>query len=356
MTFTFKLAKRIAILRAPDLALIFCLSAAGCTGADELGPTADSRVLSIAPEDTVTPPPAPPIAPEDTILGPPPPPADTVLPPPSAPRDTVLPPPSAPTDTVLPPPSAMSFSGIPLGAYDVPASAMTSFSGAVVTTTPSNIVNITSAARMAGARVVLRLTSNAQLQNADGTFSLRKWKAAVDRYARVDLSLGDGTIAGHILVQNPHRADQWGGREIPYATLEEMARYSRMRWSGLPTIVKAPLSWLAATPTPWRYLDAASTVYAGAAGDVENWANRQARTAANAGLGLLVGMNVLDGPLTSGQLASWGSALLNQDHVCGLVMYRYNAAYFGRPDVRNAVAYLVEKARMRSRTSCRVRA
>jgi hypothetical protein len=134
-----------------------------------------------------------------------------------------------------------------------------------------------------------------------------------------------------------------------------MARYSRERWPGLPTIVKAPPSWLAASPTPWRYLDASAVVYSGSAGNVEDWATRQARTAIDAGLGLLIGINVLNGHTSASQLASWGSALLRQNHVCGLVMYRYEATYFSRSDVKAAVASLTEQAQAHAKTSCRVR-
>jgi hypothetical protein len=321
MTYTFKLASRIARLRAPALALLLGVSM-GCNSANQLSPTNEPSVFS-----------------DQAISGP----VSLNV----ASEAATLPPP--------PPPSTL-FSGVPLGPFDVPVSAMPSFSGAVRTTTPISIVAIASAARQAGARIVLRLVSEALVKNTDGTFSVTKWKEAIDRYAGVDLSsVSDGTIAGHLLVQNPQDPATWGGEQIPYATLEEMARYSRERWPGLPTIVKAPPTWLAATPTPWQYLDASSVVYSGPPTDVEVWAGRQAKTAVNAGLGLLFGINVLNGHLSARQLASWGSVLLAQGQMCGLVMYRYDAIYFERSDVKAAVATLDEQAGAHAKTSCRVR-
>jgi hypothetical protein len=277
------------------------------------------------------------------------------------------PPPPPPTE----PPTTEPSSGVPFGPYGLPTSEIGSFTGALRSVTPGSVLATSAAARKAGARLILRLAGN-DLANTDGTFSLTKWKAALDRYASVDLSsyVGDGTIAGHLLVQNPHNAGAWGGRQIALATLEEMARYSRQRWPALPTIVHAPPSWLATRTTPWQYLDAASVMYSGSAGDAGAWIGKQAGAAGAARLGLLVGMNVLNGgtsasglagktegkfAMSASQLRNWGSALVAQSQVCGLLMSRYDAGYFGRSDVRDAVVIVGEKARTRAATSCRVR-
>jgi hypothetical protein len=279
------------------------------------------------------------------------------------------PPPPPPTEPSPTEPTA--YSGVPFGPYGLPTSTIASFTGTLRGATPSSVLATAAAARRAGTRVVLRLAGN-EVANADGTFSLTKWKAALDRYAGVDLSsyVRDGTIAGHLLVQNPHNSGAWGGRQISYATIEEMARYSRQRWPALTAIAHAPLSWLAARTTPWQYLDAASVMYSGSAGDAGTWVGKQASLAGTARLGLLVGMNALNGgtsasgipgttqgkfAMSASQLRSWGSALVTQSRVCGLLMSRYDAGYFGRSDVKGAVEIVGEKARSRATTSCRVR-
>jgi hypothetical protein len=278
--------------------------------------------------------------------------------------------PSEPPTSEPPPPTSPS-SGVPFGPYGLPTSEMGSFTGLVRAATPSNVLSTAAAVRRAGARVILRLTGN-DVTNADGTFSLTKWKAALDRYASVDLSsyAGDGTIAGHLLVLNPQSATAWGGRQISQVTLDEMARYSRQRWPAVPTIAHAPPSWLGAKATPWQYLDASSVMYSGSAGDAGVWVGEQASAAVEAGLGLLVGMNVLNGgtsasglagttegkfAMSASQLRTWGSVLVAQSQVCGLVMSRYDDAYFGRSDVKEAVEVLAEKAGARAASPCRVR-
>jgi hypothetical protein len=281
------------------------------------------------------------------------------------------PPPPEPPPSEPPPSEPPPSSGVPFGPYGLPTSEMGTFTGMVRGATPSSVLVTAAAARKAGARVILRLTGD-EVANADGTFSLTKWKAALDRYASVDLSpyAGDGTIAGHLLVQNPHTAGAWGGRPISHATIEEMARYSRQRWPAIPTIAHAPPSWLAAKTTPWQYLDASSVTYSGSAGDAGAWVGEQASAAGEARLGLLVGMNVLNGgtsasrlpgttegkfAMSATQLRTWGTALVAQSRVCGLMMSRYDEGYFGRSDVKDAVAVVGEKARTRAATSCRVR-
>ncbi len=276
------------------------------------------------------------------------------------------PPPSEP-----PAPEPSPLSGVPFGPYGLPTSEMGSFTGLVRGATPSNVLATAAAARKAGARVILRL-SGPDVTNADGTFSLTKWKAALDRYAGVDLSsyASDGTIAGHLLVQDPHAVKDWGGQQISHVTLDEMARYSRQRWPAIPTIVHAPPSWLATKTTPWQYLDASSVMYSGAAGDAGEWVGKQASDAGKASLGLLVGMNVLNGgtsasglagtiqdkfAMSATQLRSWGTTLVAQSLVCGLMMSHYDEGYFGRSDIEDAVAVVAEKARTHAATSCRVR-
>jgi hypothetical protein len=279
------------------------------------------------------------------------------------------PPPSEPPPSE-PPPSSPS-SGVLFGPYGLPTSEMGSFTGSVRSATPGSVLVTAAAARRAGARVILRLAGD-DVTNGDGTFSLTKWKGALDRYGSVDLSsyVSDGTIAGHLLVQNPQSARVWGGRRISEATIEEMARYSRQRWPAVPTIAHAPPSWLAAKTTAWQYLDAASVMYSASDGDAGAWVGEQATNAGKARLGLLVGMNVLNGgtsasglqgttpgeyAMSASQLRTWGSTLVARSGVCGLVMSRYADGYFSRSDVKNAIADVSEKARTRAATSCRVR-
>ena len=92
--------------------------------------------------------------------------------------------------------------------------------------------------------------------------------------------------------------------------------------------------------------------------------------AAKGRLGLLVGMNVLNGgtsasqlpgtspgkyAMSATQLRTWGSVLAVHTGVCGLFLSRYDVEYFGRSDIKQAVADLAGKAGARATTSCRSR-
>jgi hypothetical protein len=245
---------------------------------------------------------------------------------------------------------------------------MGTYGGAGRTVAPSNVLATVRTARQEGARVILRMAVSG-VRNADGTFSLTKWKAAIDRYGSVDLAsfASDGTIAGHVLVVSPHNSRLWGGRTIPYATLDEMARYSRVRWPGIPTLVEAPAAWLA-RKSDWSHLDAALGTYAATTGDAASWIASQASAARGTGLGFLAEMNVLNGgtsasgirgttsgkyAMSASQLRNWGSTILAQGYVCGLLLARYDDAYFQRSDIRDAVRDLAGKASSRAGRSCR---
>ena len=283
----------------------------------------------------------------------------------ATPTEPSEPPPSDP-DPSEPPPSG---TGVAFGPYGVPLEQMSVYGGAGRTVTPDNVLATVRAARQEGARVVVRMAVQG-VKNSDGTFSLTKWKAALDRYGSVDLSsfANDGTIAGHVLVQSPHNARQWGGKTISYATLDEMARYSRQRWPAIPTLIDAPATWLARNPVDWKHLDAASTTYAASFGDAASWVASQASAARGAGLGFLAEMNVLNGgtsasgirgtisgkyAMSASQLRNWGSTILGNSQVCGLVLARYVDAYFGRADIRDAARDLAVKASNRGAKSCR---
>jgi hypothetical protein len=282
---------------------------------------------------------------------------------------TTTPPPPEPEPEPEPEPPPTS-QGLMFGPYGLPMGQMGSFSSAIRVVTPTNVLANLQAARQSGARVILRLTA-VDLQNSNGSFSLTKWKAAVDRFAKVDLSsyVSDGTFAGHLLVQSPDQAGSWGGQRISHATLDEMARYSRSRWAAVPTVVEADAAWLATT-TSWSWLDGVWAIYGAGDGDAATWVGRQASAADRARLGIMLGLNVLNGgtsasgikgtqpgryAMSATQLRNWGAVLVADSRACGLALQRYEARYFGRTDIAGALGELGRKAEARQVASCRRR-
>jgi hypothetical protein len=208
------------------------------------------------------------------------------------------------------------------------------------------------------------------VKNADGTFSLSKWKSLVSQYRNLNLApfINDGTIIGHYLIDEPHRAQRWGGKAISYNTLEEMAKFSKTLWPGLNTMVRVAPSWLAGASFTWRYVDAGWTQYRATQGNAANWVRAEAAAAGREGLGLVVGLNVLDGGdgssrirgTTSGKWAmsateirNYGSAMLSVSAACAFFSWTWEDDYYNRSDIRNAMADVSALARRHAKTSCR---
>jgi hypothetical protein len=333
---------------------IALLVLAGCGGADRMSPS-DTPTTTALPADSTS-------AVDSTHL-----PADSTL----IPVDSLLSVDSVPGVSTL----TGTAPGIAFGAVQLPTNLLTSvYTGTLVggQIDPTTVLTWLSAARAKGARMVIKLCkgNDSYVKNADGTFSFTKWKALVDRYRSVNLGpyIADGTILGHYLIDEPHRTARWGGKIISHATLEAMAKYSKQIWPGMTTFVRVAPSWLAGVSTTYTYLDAGWLQYESWMGSVSTKITAEVAAAKRKGLGLAVGLNVLDGGNGSSKIAGWtrgkyamsatelrtyGSALLSQSHTCGFYNWMHNATYFGRTDIKSAMADLSYKARVHVKTSCR---
>lgn len=240
---------------------------------------------------------------------------------------------------------------------------------------PSYTLRELDGARAKGARVILELASGPdwKIQNDDGTFSFTKWKALVDRFKTINFSsyLTDGTLMGHFLIDEPHNASKWGGKVIPQTTVEAMAKYSKQLWPGLTTFAREAPSWLAKASISYTYLDASWAQYAAYQGDATKWIAAEVTAAKGKGLGLAVGLNMLNGgngssgipgtrkgkySMSASELKNYGTALLNQTLACGFFSWSYletGATYLARSDIKSAMTDLSYKAKNHTRTSCR---
>jgi hypothetical protein len=237
---------------------------------------------------------------------------------------------------------------------------------------PSNILSWLSGARAKGGRAVIKLSKgrDSYVKNSDGTFSLTKWKSLVNSYRNVNLGpyISDGTIIGHYLIDEPHRTSRWGGKAISQATLEAMAKYSKELWPQMTTFVRVAPSYLASASVTYRYLDAGWTQYTAGKGDATNWVNAETAAAKRKGLGLVVGMNVINGgngssnirgsrsgkwSMSASEIRKYGSAMLGQSYACAFFSWQHNTEYYGRSDIKSAMADVSAKARSHVKTSCR---
>ena len=270
-------------------------------------------------------------------------------------------------------PAAAVLPGIVFASSAMTVSQLTSVhTGLVEAPTPSGLLKFLSQVRAKNGRVLIKLAGGDKAyRNDDGTFNLTKWKSGVDRYRSIDFSsyIADGTIVGHFLVDEPHFAGRWGDKGISQATVEEAAKHSKLRWPNLPTLVNAPANWLAAVPVTYVHLDAGWAMFRSkTSSSPSDYAAQQVKRAKSKGLGLVAGLNVLDGgdgssgirgtqpktwAMSAAELRKYGSALLSQSYVCAFSMWRYSDSYYSRADVKSAMADLSAQAKTHAKTSCR---
>jgi hypothetical protein len=236
---------------------------------------------------------------------------------------------------------------------------------------PENVISRLKGARARGGRVVIKLSKGGERHvKTNGRFSLTKWKGLVSRYRRVNLTpfIQDGTIIAHYLVDEPHREERWGRGAISRKTIEEMARFSKQLWPGMATVARVAPSWLAGASFRWRYLDAGWAQYRANRGDAGRWIAAETRAAEREGLGLLVGLNVLNGgngssrirghsrgkwAMSGSEIRRYGAALLSSRRACGFFSWIYQPGYYGRSDIRSAMAEVSRRAKAHGRTSCK---
>ena len=286
MTYTFKLSRRLARLRAPLSAAAF-LTIVGCGSSD-----------TFAPGSSDTPGDAP---------------------------------------STNNPALATSFAGgIPMGMFAQPTELFgTRYNGAMRNISPGILLDELAAIRSRGGRIVLMMAgSQPNYLNADGTFSLSKWKERIDRYRGIDFSsyVKDGTIIAHYLMDEPYDPANYAGEAVPGATLDEMARYSKSIWPSLVTVVRSE-PYLIKWSGSYQYLDAAWAQYAARKGDPYDYLNKNVAAAKQMGLGLVVGLNLTMGGtpnntgMSASEVESYGTALLSSPYPCAFISWQYDEKY-----------------------------
>jgi hypothetical protein len=304
-----------------------------------------------------------------------PPPVDTTSPP----VDTTTPPPIPPPDTAPPPPPGPPVhQGIPFGASMLsqgessslllPASSLNpNFTALKTDAFKKNLLSMLEAARRTNSRLLVSFSGASQEYTDANGFNLAKWKQKVDEFRGFDLSsyIADGTLLGHYIMDEPSDRRNWNDHLVARSDIDEMARYSKEIWPGLPTIIRGWAWYLKGYD--YKYLDAAWAAYHERFGSIDEFVNSNVRDAKESGLSLVVGLNVLAGggdqglpgyqpgkkSMTAAQLKAWGGALLNQPYACAFFMFRYNPDYFALADIKDAVAELSRKARSLENRTCR---
>jgi hypothetical protein len=339
-----------------------CFIAVVVGACDGEGPSASVGLPEGAVPDSVGTPP-------DSTGGP----GVDTIPPPNP--DSTLPPPSDSGGTVLPP-YQPTHVGIPFGPYFVPPNLYgTEYTGTYrPRQTPATLLSDLEAARRTNTRVILNLTGNEHGFADDNGFNFELWKRRIEGFRGLDFSsyIADGTVVGHLILDEPQDRSNWHGNVVTPAQIDELARYSKELWPGMPTIVRAWPDYLIGHT--YQYLDATWAQYCPHCGNskyrlpIEAFITQMVRDARGVGLGLVGGLNVLDGgsgssgipghkddkfAMSANEIRTWGAAYLAEPYICGFLMWEYEEGYFSRPDIKEVIAELKEKATNRPKKECR---
>ncbi len=223
------------------------------------------------------------------------------------------------------------------------------------------------AARRASARVMINFAGAEHNSRDANGFSLAKWKQRVDRFRGVnfDSYIADGTLIGHLLMDEPSDPSNWNGKKVPLEDIEAMAKYSKDLWPSLTTIVRGWPSYL--TGYSYKSLDATWIQYHDRFGDIESFLSTHLRGAKALGLAVVGGLNVINGggpnsgmpsydevgkkAMNPEQLRSWAKRFMQED-ICLFLLWNYRSEYFSRPDIKAVMEDLSQEARKRPKRGC----
>lgn len=237
--------------------------------------------------------------------------------------------------------------------------------------TPNSIRRDLEIARKNGARVFLQLAGRKKnYQNGNGSFSLTKFKALLAKYKGLNLDsyIADGTLAGHMLIDEPSDKSNWNGKPMSYADVEAAAKASKALWPRMPTLVRAVPTWLQGAKFRWTHLDGAWGQYSARKGEVNRYVAAETRAAKAEGLKMVWGLNVLDGGngssrkrgtgagkynMSASELQKYGKALLGASNTCGFLMWMYSSSYVKNSSVMTAMKSLSKLAKSRPVQACK---
>lgn len=230
-----------------------------------------------------------------------------------------------------------------------------------------------------GMKITLRLTHDHDAYTTSGNFDLALWKSDLDSWNSYDIQnyIDDGTLVGHMLLDD---IDTFSGTDPTAAELDEMARYSQEKFPGLMTFVRQTCSRM---PTPdtengeYQYVDNCVNQYTNypgySDGPIDSYVTTQISAADTLGLGMINGLNIVDGgdgssgelgsrsnhyAMTATEITEYGEALLNVPNLQMFLMweydgeqtswlsshYTYGADYFDQSALQAALAGLGELA------------
>ncbi len=273
------------------------------------------------------------------------------------------------------------------------------YNGALRTLSPASASSDLAYAKAKGIRVVVSLPGNrSNFTNSDKTFNLSLWKQRMDLWrpqaALLATYYANGTILANYLQDEPDCSSCWGGKPITGAEVAEMGRYAKAILPGIPTVVRVVPAWFRKVGLDGTNIDLAWAQYGGPLHapslrmTPEQFRDQNVADAKALGMGLIIGMNTLDGgdgssripgtynlnivsnrwQMSAAEVERAGMVFAKEPYVCAVLDWRYSPtltssnypasqaagirAFDNRSDVQAAFAKVLAAAKRRAATRC----
>jgi hypothetical protein len=195
-----------------------------------------------------------------------------------------------------------------------------------------------------------------------GIFSVDSARRLTDRYAAVlppdSIRKYRDVILGFNLADDYGCVACWGGQVIRQSQIAEWADYARAKLPGVALGVRVEPSWVAAWPALAPKLDYAWAQYHTRKGEAQAYYDKNAATAAQLGIKVVMGVNVENcyGPDTAAcsaaDLERFGTIAVTHPGSCGFISWRYEPARWDDAEVRAVWDGLFGVARGRKAVGC----
>lgn len=285
--------------------------------------------------------------------------------------------------TPAPPPTLPSgMSGIPMGlsALLVSGREPIHYTASLDGYTASNIIDRLNTARSRGLRVLMNMTGGShENYKTDGMFDYSKWKAKMDSYntpairAAVAEAVADGTIIGNSVMDEPGNVSPtkgWGPEGyMTKARVDGLCQYVQEMFPTLPVGVVHDHRVLEPEKN-YQHCDFVVSQYRLSKGPVNDFRDGGVAFAKRSGISIAFSLNILHGgtpgtdcekygddprgtlcPMSADQVKDWGVVLGSAG--CMLNMWRYERAYYDKPEIQRALEQVAGVLRGLPAKGCR---
>ncbi|HEU4524798.1 MAG TPA: hypothetical protein VFR62_07230 [Gemmatimonadales bacterium] len=246
--------------------------------------------------------------------------------------------------------------------------------------TASNIISRLNTARSKGLRVIMNMTGGSHDNyKTDGVFDYSKWKARMDTYdtreirAAVAAAVADGTIIGNSVMDEPaneSEAKGWGPPGfMTKARVDGLCQYVKQLFPTLPVGVVHDHRVLEPEKN-YQVCDFVLSQYRLSKGPVTEFRDGGVAFAKRSRISIAFSLNILHGgtpgtdcekwgddprgmlcPMTAEQVQDWGVTLGSAG--CALNMWRYERAYYDKPEIQRALGHLAGVLKALPAKACR---